>query len=86
MFSTRFNKPVYITDHAKVRMASRAIDEKLLHDLIETGQIRNKDVERLWIAKDYSDRADNLICAAISLEKMLVIKTVMNHFSWDSES
>ena len=86
MFSERFGKSIVITDHARGRMVSRAISEVLLRDLIETGEVRYKDEARIWIAKHYGDRTDNLLCAAAALETALVIKTVMHHFSWGSGS
>ncbi len=52
MLSARFDKLVVITDHARRRMAERHMDERLLSDLIETGEIRCKDSTRLWIAKN----------------------------------
>ena len=52
--------------------------------MIETGEVRYKDEKRIWIAKHYGDRADNLLCVAAVLETALVIKTVMHHFSWGS--
>ena len=82
MFSERFGKSLVITDHARGRMAARAISEALLLDLIETGEVRYKDETRVWIAKHYEDRSDNLLCMAAALETALVIKTVMHHFSW----
>jgi hypothetical protein len=86
MFSERFGKPIVITDHARGRMAVRAISEALLRDIIETGEVRHKDETRIWIAKHYGNRADNLLCVAAALEKALVIKTVMHYFSWGSGS
>jgi len=86
MFSERFGKPIAITDHARGRMAARAISDALLRDIIETGEVRNADETRIWIAKHYGDRADNLLCVAAVLETALVIKTVMHHFSWGSGS
>ncbi len=86
MFSERFGKSVVITAHARERMAARGISEALLHDIIETGEVRRKDETRMWIAKRYADRVDNLLCAAAMLETTLVIKTVMHHFSWESGS
>jgi len=86
MFSERFRKPIVMTDHARRRMGARAISEALLRDLIETGEIRYKDETRVWIAKRYEDRSDNLLCVAAALEMALVIKTVMHHFSWGSGS
>ena len=82
MFSERFGKSVVITAHARERMAARGISEALLHDLIETGEVRRKDETRIWIARQYPDRGDNLLCAAAVLETALVIKTVMHHSSW----
>ncbi len=67
-------------------MVVRAVSEALLRDLIETGEVRYKDETRIWIAKQYGDRVDNLICVAAVLETALVIKTVMHHFSWESGS
>lgn len=86
MFSQRFGKSIVITDHARKRMTVRAISEALLHDLIETGEVRHNDEHRIWIAKQYGDRSDNLLCVAAVLETALVIKTVMHHFSWESGS
>ena len=83
MFSARFGKPVVITDHARRRMVERHISEALLLDLIETGEVRYKDATRLWIAKRYPERGDNLLCVAAALEHELVVKTVMHHFSWE---
>ncbi len=49
-------------------MAARAISEALLRDMIETGAVRYKDETRIWIAKEYGDRADNWLCVAAVLE------------------
>jgi hypothetical protein len=69
-----------------VRMTARAISDALLRDMIETGEARYKDETRIWIAKHYGDRADNLLCVAAVPETALVIKSVMHHFSWGSGS
>lgn len=61
-------------------MRERFIDDAMLLDLIETGETRYKDAIRLWIFKDYTDRDDNLICAAVVLETTLIVKTIMHHF------
>lgn len=58
----------------------------MLLDLIETGTVRNKDDVRLWITKHYADRNDNLLCVAVVLEKTLVVKTLMHHFTWNPQS
>jgi hypothetical protein len=86
MFSERFGKSIVITAHARERMAARDISEALLHDVIETGDLRHKDKTRIWLARHYEDRADNLLCVAVALETSLVVKPVMHHFSWGPES
>ena len=83
MFSQRFGKMIVLTDHARERMAHRGIDEGLLLDLIETGDVRMKDTTRGWIAKHYAERDDNLVCIALVLETVLVIKTVLHYFTWE---
>lgn len=80
MFSTRFNRPIQLTQHAQTRMLERDISEALILDLIDTGEVRNKDAVRLWISKAYADRTDNLLCVAVVLEAAVVVKTVMHHF------
>ncbi|WP_277810583.1 DUF4258 domain-containing protein [Chromohalobacter canadensis] len=74
---------VYVTRHARERMAQRGMTEVLLGELLETGQMRYKDDTRLWIAKAMEGRNDNLVCAAVVLEDRLVVKTVMHHFQWE---
>lgn len=86
MFSARFDKPVIVTDHARRRMTERGVSEVLLLDLIETGEARYKDSARLWLAKHYAERDDNLLCAVGVLENVLVIKTVMHRFMWESDT
>ncbi len=86
MFSDRYQKSVVLTDHARSRMGARDISEVLLLDLLETGEVRNKDETHLWIAKHYPGRADNRLCAVVVLESAIVVKTVMHHFSWESGS
>jgi|JFJP01.1.fsa_nt_gi hypothetical protein len=82
LISSRFKTTIYITEHTKKRLIERSMDEALLFDLIETGDIKFKDSHHAWIAKHYSNRQDNLLCAAIVIEKTLIVKTVMHHFSF----
>ena len=84
MFSSRFQKPIIVTDHARNRMIDRGINDASLLDMIETGDVRYRDETHLWIAKRVDDRNDNMLCAAVVLETALVVKTVMHHFSWES--
>lgn len=83
MFSARFGLEVFITRHARQRMAQRSIDEALLLDLVETGTARYKDNSHLWLYKRYNERNDNLLCVAAAVDGVLTIKTVM-HF-WQPE-
>ena len=80
MYSKRFLLEIRISHHAKTRMAERKITEEIILDLVETGNTNYKDDKRLWIYKAYTDRDDNLLCIAVVLESILVIKTVMHHF------
>jgi hypothetical protein len=51
MYSLRSNKNIHLTKHAQKRMTERDISMDLLHDLIETGELRYKDEQHAWIAK-----------------------------------
>ncbi|CAO1661381.1 DUF4258 domain-containing protein [Halomonas sp. NYA30] len=86
MYSKRFNREVHITRHARERMQQRGLNEAQLSELLETGKTRFKDETRLWIAKAFVQRTDNLICAAVVLEDQLIVKTVMHHFEWEEMS
>ena len=54
-------------------MLERNISEEQLIELLETGDTRFKDDTRLWIAKTFPKRTDNLVCAAVVLEDQLVL-------------
>ena len=83
LISSRFKGPIHITAHARKRMIERSIDDELLFDLIETGDLKFKDDKHAWIAKFYEDRNDNLICAAVVIDQTVIVKTVMFHFSFE---
>jgi len=85
MHCERFGLEVHITRHARERMVQRNITEIELSALLAEGESRYKDDIRLWIAKYFPGRMDNLLCLAIVLEDRLVVKTVMHHFSWEAE-
>jgi len=80
MFSQRFQRHIQITRHARMRMLERGMDDALVLDVIETGTAKYKDATHLWLYKSVLGRRDNLLCAAVVLEGMLVIKTVMHYF------
>lgn len=80
MYSTRFQRTIVITRHAQMRMDERGINDTLLLDVIDSGEMRYRDATHLWVFKDFSERSDNLLCAVLVLEDRLVVKTVMHHF------
>ncbi len=81
MFSIRFQFPVVISTHAKIRMVERDISEVMLLEVIDSGDARYKDATHLWAFKEFPDRHDNLLCAVLVLEDCVVVKTVMHHFA-----
>ncbi len=85
MISKRFNKSVVLTYHAAEQMAERQTDEEMLADLIESGDIKYKDEQHLWIYKSYPARQDNMICAATIGRNNLIIKTVMINWELSDE-
>jgi hypothetical protein len=80
MFSQRFNRPVVLTRHALQRMTERQIDESTLLRVIDQGQTRYSDPQRLWAWMDVPGRTDNLLCAVLVLENVVIVKTVMHHW------
>jgi len=80
MFSNCFQLPTQITHHARARMVERNMTDALLLDVIETGTAKYKDATHLWLFKAFAEQQDNLLCAAVVLENVLVVKTVMHHF------
>jgi len=87
LHSRRFACAIALTAHARKRMSERNISEQTLLDLIETGEVRHKDAHRFWIAAHFADRQDNLLCAAVVQDaRVLVVKTLMHYFTWESPS
>ncbi len=81
MYSNRFQRPIVISNHAKIRMIEREISEAMLLEVIDSGDTRYKDTTHLWAFKEFPERHDNLLCAVLVLEDRVVVKTVMHHFS-----
>lgn len=84
MHSRRFDRPIILTRHARLRMDERNISEAELLSVIDTGETRYKDDSHLWAFKHIAERADNLVCAVLVLEDSVVVKTVMHHFSLEA--
>ncbi|MDP3308889.1 DUF4258 domain-containing protein [Methylotenera sp.] len=85
MYSKRFLLEIRLSHHAKLRMVERSITDEIILDLVEAGMTQYKDEKRLWIYKAYTDRNDNLLCIAVVIESVLVIKTVMHHFELEKK-
>jgi len=81
MFSVRFQLPIAISNHAKIRMVERNISAAMLLEVIDSGEARYKDATHLWAFKEFLERHDNLLCAVLVLEDCIVVKTVMHHFA-----
>lgn len=81
MFSSRFQRKLVLTRHARDRMTERGITEAVLMEVIDMGETRYRDSTHLWVYKEFPERHDNLLCAVLVLEHAVVVKTVLHHFS-----
>jgi len=84
-WSARFNRRVWLTDHATARAAERNIPLETLLDVIETGVMSEKEQGHCWIWKAVAGRDDNLLCVAALLADAVIVKTVMNRFDPEGE-
>lgn len=76
-YSKRFKKSVWLTNHAIEAMTKRSVTLPELKKLMEYGDYREKETAHGWVYYEFSERDDNLVCAAIVNKKAVVIKTVM---------
>jgi hypothetical protein len=84
MFSIRFNRQIVLTQHAQLRMSQRQITVADILCVVDTGDTRYKDESHLWAYKQLAGRSDNLICAVLVLEDVVVVKTVMHNFDLEA--
>ena len=80
MQSTRFQMRVVLTEHAKTRMVERDLSAALILDIIDNGMQRDAGGTYYWLYKYYPERQDNLLCVAVVIDNVLVVKTVMHHW------
>ncbi|MGE0049466.1 MAG: DUF4258 domain-containing protein [Acidithiobacillus sp.] len=80
MHSSRFDRAVILTHHARSRMQERGVTDAELLAIIENGTVRAKDERRIWIYREFAGRQDNLLCVAALLEDALIVKTIMTHW------
>ena len=83
MHSLRFNLPVVLTEHARLRMAERQMDAALILEIIDTGTVKEAGGAHYWLFKHIVNRADNLLCVAAVVDNVVVVKTIMHH--WESK-
>ena len=74
MHSVRFDLPVVLTEHAKLRMIERNMDSAQVLEIIDTGALKDAGHPHYWLYKHFDDRADNLLCVATVIENAVVIK------------
>ena len=70
-----------MTRHARERMTERDVSDTMLMEVIDQGETRYRDSTHLWAYKSFPERNDNLLCAVVVLEAVVIVKTVMHHFS-----
>lgn len=80
MRSTRFQMQVVLTEHAKARMVERDLSAALVLDIIDNGMQRDAGGTHYWLYKQFPERQDNLLCVAVVIDNVLVVKTVMHHW------
>ena len=75
--SNRFDKIVWLTNHAIESMAKRQITLPEIKQLIEQGEYRVKEEPHGWIFHHFSTSRDNLNRAEEVEKQAIIIKTVM---------
>ncbi len=83
--SARFGMDVVVTDHARDRMKKRDVSDAVLQQVVENGEVKYKDASHLWVYEHIEGREDNLICAAMVIENVVVVKTVMINWGLEEE-
>ena len=72
---------VVFTDHSKQQMALRKLEESVIVDIVQTGEVKARDAEnKFWVFKKIPGREDNLISVSVSLEapRLIIITTIVN--------
>lgn len=76
-YSEKLGKNVWLTNHAIEAMAKRKITLPEVKKLIELGDYMDVEAGHGWIYYKFSERDDNLMCAAVVMGKAIIIKTLM---------
>ena len=64
-YSNRFEKNVWLTNHAIETMVKRNIILPEIKTLLESGEYRENKDSHGWIYFEFPERDDNLVCAAV---------------------
>ena len=80
MRSTRFQMRVVLTEHAKARMVERDLSAAMILEIIDTGIQKDAGGTHYWLYKHFPGRQDNLLCVAVVIDNVLVVKTVMHRW------
>ena len=80
MHSARFNLPVVLTEHARLRMEERSISAALVLEIIDSGTLKEAGNSHYWLYKHVLERTDNLLCVAAVIDNLFVVKTIMHHW------
>ncbi len=75
--SKRFNKTVWVTNHAIESMMKRRVTLDEVKRVVEEGEYLLKEPPHGWIFLNLPSRSDNLICVAVVEKESIIIKTVM---------
>jgi len=76
-YSNRFEKNVWLTNHAIEAMVKRNIILPEIKILIESGEYRKNKDSHGWIYFEFPERDDNLVCAAVIDADAIIVKTIM---------
>jgi hypothetical protein len=73
---------IVLTEHAQQRARERNISWELIQDIVDHGTQRVASPGHFWLYKHVAGREDNLLCVAVVIDNVLVIKTVMHHWKF----
>ncbi|MGK5089753.1 DUF4258 domain-containing protein [Bdellovibrionota bacterium FG-2] len=73
---------VIFTNHAQAQMVLRGLDEAIILEVIENGEIKEKDSKnKFWVFKTIGGRRDNMVAVSVAIEApRLIVITAMVHW------
>jgi hypothetical protein len=71
---------VVLTQHAQQGARERNISRELILDIVDHGQQQEAGSGHFWLYRHVPARDDNLLCVAVVVDNVLVIRTVMHHW------